>query len=118
MKRTFIGRSGLLYGTRSDQIYPPKACEGKSPGVRAKPDRRAASPSEPDSPRRVRPTASLAGALVDRLTHHAHIVHIVGDSFRFRHSLSRAAGETGDGNAATGRRRKLPDPTMDKEVDF
>lgn len=62
--------------------------------------------------------ASLAGALVDRLTHHAHIVHIVGDSFRFRHSLSRAAGETGDGNAATGRRRKLPDPTMDKEVDF
>ena len=62
--------------------------------------------------------ASLAGALVDRLTHHAHIVHIAGDSFRFRHSLSRACGEAGDGNATTGRRRMSPDPTPGKEVNF
>ncbi len=30
---------------------------------------------------------ALAGAFVDRLTHHAHIVQIDGDSFRFKNSL-------------------------------
>ena len=34
----------------------------------------------------------LAGALVDRLTHHAHIIHITSDSsYRIRQSLKRTA---------------------------
>ena len=32
---------------------------------------------------------TLAGALVDRLTHHAHIIQIKGDSYRFRESLAK-----------------------------
>lgn len=35
---------------------------------------------------------TLAGALVDRLTHHAHIIQIKGDSYRFRESLGKADG--------------------------
>lgn len=35
---------------------------------------------------------TLAGALVDRLTHHAHIIQIKGDSYRFRESLRKADG--------------------------
>ena len=30
---------------------------------------------------------ALAGAFVDRLTHHAHIIQITGDSYRFKNSL-------------------------------
>lgn len=30
---------------------------------------------------------ALAGAFVDRLTHHAHIIQISGDSYRFKNSL-------------------------------
>lgn len=33
--------------------------------------------------------ARLVGALLDRLTHHCHVVEFEGDSFRFRQSLSR-----------------------------
>lgn len=33
---------------------------------------------------------TLAGALVDRLTHHAHIVTVTGDSYRFKQTLKRA----------------------------
>lgn len=32
---------------------------------------------------------TMAGALVDRLTHHAHIVQVNGESYRFRESLKR-----------------------------
>lgn len=32
---------------------------------------------------------TLAGALVDRLTHHAHILQVNGESYRFRESLRR-----------------------------
>ncbi len=48
---------------------------------------------------------TLAGALVDRLTHHAHIIQVNGESYRFRESLRRmsscAAPEGGgpDGEA-------------------
>jgi DNA replication protein DnaC len=31
----------------------------------------------------------LAGALLDRLTFHAHLLHFAGDSFRLRHSLQQ-----------------------------
>lgn len=31
----------------------------------------------------------LAGALLDRLTHHCHIIQIEGESFRFRQSLAK-----------------------------
>ena len=34
---------------------------------------------------------TLAGALVDRLTHHAHIIQVKGDSYRFRESLQSRA---------------------------
>jgi DNA replication protein DnaC len=33
--------------------------------------------------------ARLVGALLDRLTHHCHVVEFEGDSFRFRQSLAR-----------------------------
>jgi len=33
--------------------------------------------------------ARLAGALLDRLTHHAHILEIVADSYRLKSSLDR-----------------------------
>lgn len=33
---------------------------------------------------------ALTGALLDRLTHHAHIVEVNGDSYRFKQSLKRA----------------------------
>lgn len=35
---------------------------------------------------------AMAGALVDRLTHHAHIVQVNGESYRFRESLKKMAG--------------------------
>jgi DNA replication protein DnaC len=42
---------------------------------------------------------TLAGALVDRLTHHAQIIKITGDSYRFRQSLRSATGKpVSDGN--------------------
>ncbi len=35
--------------------------------------------------------ARLVGALLDRLTHHCHVIEFSGDSFRFRQSLTRQA---------------------------
>jgi len=31
----------------------------------------------------------LTGALLDRVTHHAHIIQIEGESYRFRQSLAK-----------------------------
>ena len=39
----------------------------------------------------------LTAALLDRLTHHAHILEFVGESFRFRERVQREAQE--DDNA-------------------
>jgi DNA replication protein DnaC len=36
---------------------------------------------------------TLAGALVDRLTHHAHIIQVNGESYRFRESLRRMSSD-------------------------
>jgi DNA replication protein DnaC len=45
----------------------------------------------------------LTLALLDRLTHRAHILELVGDSFRFRQRMQRAQGEqAGEGEAADG----------------
>jgi DNA replication protein DnaC len=34
--------------------------------------------------------------LLDRLTHRAHILEFVGESYRFRQRLQQDAGQTGD----------------------
>ena len=38
----------------------------------------------------------LTGALLDRLTHHVHILEMNGDSYRFRHSRQSAAYQVSD----------------------
>jgi len=38
----------------------------------------------------------LTAALLDRLTHRAHILDFVGESYRFRQRLQQDAGQTGD----------------------
>ena len=38
----------------------------------------------------------LTGALLDRLTHHIHILEINGDSYRLRHSRQSAAYQVSD----------------------
>ncbi|MHC4144492.1 MAG: ATP-binding protein [Planctomycetota bacterium] len=35
----------------------------------------------------------LAGALLDRLTHHVHILEIIGDSYRLKSSLDKGRGK-------------------------
>ena len=44
------------------------------------------------------PTGSdrLTGALLDRLTHHVHILEMNGDSYRLRHSRQNAASQVSD----------------------
>ncbi len=39
----------------------------------------------------------LTAALLDRLTHKAHILEFVGESFRFRERIQREAQEEGNG---------------------
>ena len=38
----------------------------------------------------------LTGALLDRLTHHVHILEMNGDSYRLRHSRENAASQISD----------------------
>ena len=38
----------------------------------------------------------LTGALLDRLTHHVHILEMNGDSYRLRHSRQSAASQVAD----------------------
>ncbi len=37
----------------------------------------------------------LTGALLDRLTHHVHILELNGDSYRLKHSASRKRASVG-----------------------
>jgi len=57
---------------------------------------------------------TLAGALVDRLTHHAHIIQVNGESYRFRESLRRmssCAAPEGGGPDGGARQRAGPQAT-------
>ena len=38
----------------------------------------------------------LTGELLDRLTHHVHILEMNGDSYRLRHSRQNAASQVSD----------------------
>ena len=38
----------------------------------------------------------LTGVLLDRLTHHVHILEMNGESYRLRHSLQNAASQVSD----------------------
>ena len=38
----------------------------------------------------------LTGALLDRLTHHAHILEMNGESYRLKHSRQSAASQVSD----------------------
>lgn len=44
---------------------------------------------------------TLTGALLDRMTHHAHILKIDGDSYRFKQSLRRSRGGKRSGESET-----------------
>jgi len=39
----------------------------------------------------------LTGALLDRLTHHAHILEFIGESYRFRERMQREAQGESEG---------------------
>jgi DNA replication protein DnaC len=54
----------------------------------------------------------LAAALLDRLTHRAHIIEFVGTSFRFREQLSLSSGQ--DRNREKGQE----EPSNESEVDL
>ena len=42
------------------------------------------------------PLERLTGALLDRLTHHVHILEMNGDSYRLRHSRQSVASQVSD----------------------
>jgi hypothetical protein len=63
---------------------------------------RAAPPSGPSrfaaalSLRRERESARLTGALLDRLTHHVHILEMNGDNYRLNQSKRRSQRNNAD----------------------
>ena len=64
----------------------------------------------------------LAAALLDRLTHRAHILEFVGTSFRFREQLSREQETerkppSSTGNENESKSELAPDPQSAPEAD-
>jgi len=49
---------------------------------------------------------TMAGALIDRLTHHAHVLHVDGESYRFRESLKRQTSTIPDEPTPRARGRR------------
>jgi len=58
---------------------------------------------------------TMAGALVDRLTHHAHVIQVSGESYRFRESLKRLAADnevSPPTRPQPGRRKEVAAPPL------
>ena len=54
------------------------------------------SPDERRAGRAPAPARRMAGALLDRLTHHVHILQMNGDSYRLNQSKRRSRGASSD----------------------
>jgi DNA replication protein DnaC len=59
------------------------------------------------------PSDRSAGALIDRLTHHCHIIEMYGDSYRFKEGLSKR-GKPADPNQEIKRSKKEEPPDEKK----
>ena len=58
----------------------------------------------------------LTGALLDRLTHHLHILEMNGDSYRLRHSRRDAASQVSDDAQAAPETVLVPPPCLLPEL--